>query len=478
MSSLWPPSPEAGCIPSHTVVERAGNSGPTSLLWGSRPDRWIAGGLDAQDEIGQFDMDWYYAIAWMALCAQVLFLYHAARNYRYALAKWKRRRPPAYRPPVTLIVPCKGLDVRLPANIASFLRQDYDNYRLLFVVEKETDPAYGELCRARESLRSGSKALDVQVLVAGPSTSCSQKIHNLLYALDRVTDDTEVLAFADSDVCVRQDWLARLVQPLRRAKHGAATGYRWFVPLKNNPATLAMSAMNASVAQLLGNSRLNQAWGGSMAVRVADFRRLNLPQLWRNTLSDDLSLTRAVKDAGMRVTFVPGCLVASFESTTWRGLCEFARRQFLITRVYSPGPWWAGFFSSLGSVAGLWGSAGLAVYAMVIGAEHVFLYVAVPVAFLIGHVLRAVLRQSMAMTILAECRAQLRLAAAADILGSWLWSLLLFVLILSSAFGRTIRWRGIRYKLLGPARTVVLTAAVHSEQSNGKTLGKPHCSTR
>jgi hypothetical protein len=28
--------------------------------------------------------------------------------------------------------------------------------------------------------------------------------------------------------------------------------------------------------------------------------------------------------------------------------------------------------------------------------------------------------------------------------------------MISSAFGRTIRWRGIRYKLISPTRTVIL----------------------
>ena len=47
-------------------------------------------------------------------------------------------------------------------------------------------------------------------------------------------------------------------------------------------------------------------------------------------------------------------------------------------------------------------------------------------------------------------------ACAADILFFWLWSLLLLLFIISSAFGRTITWRGIRYKLLGPTQTIVL----------------------
>jgi len=44
-----------------------------------------------------------------------------------------------------------------------------------------------------------------------------------------------------------------------------------------------------------------------------------------------------------------------------------------------------------------------------------------------------------------------------SIWGTLAWSWLLFFCILSSAFGRTITWRGIRYRLIGPDRTQILT---------------------
>ena len=193
-----------------------------------------------------------------------------------------------------------------------------------------------------------------------------------------------------------------------------------------------------------------------MAIRREDFRRLGIGEIWSQTLSDDLSLSRAVKRAGLRITFVPECLVASFESSTWRRLYEFGRRQFLITRVYTPGAWWLGFFGSLGSVLGLWGGLAAALYAGVFHAEHVVLYAAVPVIFFWGQIARAVLRQLAMTKTLSEHVPQLLPAIAADIFGCWLWSLVLFVLMLSSSVGRTIRWRGIRYKLVGPSQIQIL----------------------
>jgi cellulose synthase/poly-beta-1,6-N-acetylglucosamine synthase-like glycosyltransferase len=339
----------------------------------------------------------------------------------------------------------------------SLFNQDYEDYQLWFVVADKSDPAYDELCKLKEHLSADSKAQDVRIFIAGQGQSCSQKIHNQLYCYHRISDNIEVLAFADSDICVRSDWLSHLVYPLRQPKNGASTGYRWFVPQRNNLATLALSAVNAKVAQVLGNSRFNHAWGGSMAIRVDTFRKVGLDKIWARVLTDDLPLSCAVKKAGLKVAFVPACLVASYEYTTWPDLFEFGRRQFVITRVSAPRTWWFGFCISLYSVLGLWAGAALAIYAAMLAAKPLVFFVSVPLVFLAGQFTSAALRQRMIGRLLTKDLQRMKAAAAADILLSWLWSLLLLSLIISSAFGRTIVWRGIRYRLHGSAENLVVS---------------------
>ena len=401
-------------------------------------------------------MDWYVYVAWMLIVLQLLFSTLTLKNYLFALAKYRRNKR-HYTPRAALIIPCKNLDENFEQNIASFYRQDYGNYLLWFVVEDKADPAYEPLCRLKDKFGGGTNAMDVRVLVAGAGQECSQKIHNLLYAYHQVPGDVEVLAFADSDICVKPHWLYNLVYPLRLVEtRGATTGYRWFVPKTNNLATLALSAINAKIAQLMGNTPFNHTWGGSMAIRVQLFRELGIEKLWQKAVSDDFSLSCAVKDAHKKVEFVPGCLVATSESTTWAKLFEFGRRQFVITKVYAPQMWSFGLFSAVYSVFGLWGGASLAIYAGITQNPHICLFTAVPVLFFIVQLTRAILRQSMAGKLLAEDWPRLKIAAIADIALFWLWSLLMLVLILSSVFGRTIRWRGIHYKLISQTETIVL----------------------
>lgn len=397
----------------------------------------------------------YDHIARVAIFCQCFFIYQMIKNYRYAVRKAGIIRT-YYHPKTLLTVPCKGLDKGFEKNITSLFLLDYDGYYLNFVVEDESDAAYERLCSLKDKLAGESKAAEINILVAGIGNSCSQKIHNLLHSCKNAPENTEVFAFADSDACLKSNWLTGLVHQLRKKKSGASTGYRWFIPERNNLATLALSALNGKIAQMLGNTGFNQAWGGSMAIRTETFRELELDKAWENAISDDLCLSYMVKKAGLKVTFVPSCLVPSYEETTWPKLFEFARRQFLITRISSPGAWWFAVFSSCFAVLGLWGGAVAAIVAAATNQANIALYTTIPVVFFAGQLIRSILRQRMIAKILPDEAARLRKAAYADIFGNCLLSWVLLGCILSSAVGRTITWRGIRYKLISPTKTVKL----------------------
>lgn len=395
----------------------------------------------------------YDVLAGLLVATQALYIFQMVQNYRYALNKSSKKRD-AYKPVTLLTVPCKGIDKAFEKNISSLYNLDYDCYYLNFVVEDATDEAYEQLNLLKEKYGSTSKALDVRVLVAGFADSSSQKIHNLLHSCANAREDIEVFAFADSDACLDADWLQQLVHPLRKKRHGATTGYRWFVPSENNLASLVLSAINGKIAQMLGNTGFNQTWGGSMAIRVETFKELHLDELWATAVSDDLCLSSAVKKAGLKIVFVPACLVASYEHTTWPKLFEFARRQFLITRVSMPGVWVFAVFCSVYSLAGLWGGAVAAVCGAVTKQPHILFYISVPVLFFAGQLVRSVLRQKMIAKLLPADAENMKPAAVVDILGNCVWSWVLFGCILSSVFGRTITWRGVRYKMISGTKTI------------------------
>ncbi|MDD5135384.1 MAG: glycosyltransferase [Phycisphaerae bacterium] len=390
-----------------------------------------------------------YITAIIFILIQILFVFQVYHNCRYVLDKAARQRV-VYKPSVALILPCKGIDTAFDENISSFFKLDYNNYEIIFVTESAEDPAYERLGKLKEKFKGQTKAFSVRVLLSGISLNGSQKLHNMLYAVANISPNVEVLAFADSDACVRSDWINHIVYPLRQEKNGVSTGYRWYVPLKNNLATLALSAINARVTQFIGPTIFNKAWGGSMAVKVDVFRKLGIDEIWKNAASDDLTISRAVKRAKMLVAFVPACLVASFEQTNWPSFFEFARRQFLITRVTMPGSWLFALFCGTFGFLGFWGFAVLAFVTAMNSSGHWGIFLTASVVFFTGQAARAIMRQKMIFKLLASEAEKMRTAAIADCLGGPIWSLILLGCIISSAFGRTIKWRGIKYKLIGP----------------------------
>lgn len=272
-----------------------------------------------------------------------LSLQDGVRFLRYVR---KRRDAPLddYAPPAAVIVPCKGVGEGFDENIRRFLTQDYERYQLILVVASEKDPAFVRLETLLKSPPSGSSAMP-SLIVAGYSESRGEKVHNLLRGLAAVAPDTEVLAFADADARPGSDWLRALVAPLRDSSVTVSTGFRWYLPGVSFASQLR-AAWDTSIATLLGDHDHNFAWGGSMALRAAEFKRLQVAEkYWAHTVSDDYAVTRAAREARGRIRFEPRCLLASREDSSFAEFLRWANRQIIITRVYARPLWRLGLLA-------------------------------------------------------------------------------------------------------------------------------------
>lgn len=262
-------------------------------------------------------------------------------------ARLKRRLPAmlhsapqrADYPPASIILPCKGLDQGFVENIRAVLQQDYPDLQLLFVVANADDPAHGAIEGLLAADWNGCH--DVRLLVAGPADGRAQKLTNQLAAIAQVSDRSQVLIFIDSDCRPDPTFVRRLVAPLDNAAVGATTGYRWYHPPAPTLGAMLRSTWNAGALPFLVDERTAHAWGGAMAVRREVFERAGIASLWDKAVSDDLTLTAAVKKLGLRLQFVPSCIAVSYEASTVAETLEFTNRQSLISRVYLPPLWWS-----------------------------------------------------------------------------------------------------------------------------------------
>ncbi|MGH9375875.1 MAG: glycosyltransferase [Terriglobia bacterium] len=276
------------------------------------------------------------------------------------LVRRARHAPPGdYCPRAAVIVPCKGLDDDLRRNAAHFLRQDYPAYQLVFVVASPDDPAYRFLADLVASSQQGcERAPTANVIIAGQAPGNGEKVNNLLAGVSAVGAEAETLVFADIDIQPPADWLRALVAPLANPSVTVSTGFRWYLPGASF-ASRFRAAWDTAIASMFGDHDQNFAWGGSMAIRVDDFRRLRVAErYWQQTVSDDYALTRAVRDAGGAIHFASRCLMASRGEMSWREFTDWSNRQIVITRVYASDYWKKGLaFYSLYAITFVWGLA-------------------------------------------------------------------------------------------------------------------------
>ena len=238
---------------------------------------------------------------------------------------------------------CKGLEPGLERNLTTLTEFDHQNYETFFVLASESDPAYAIVKRVAASARTKAHV----VIVADKPEGCGEKVNNLRFAIEGLPPDFEFLAFADSDGRPGKSWLKKLVAPLADARVGATTTMRWLIPNRSNLATVLLAAWNAPIVTMLSEKGKNFCWGGGMAIRRDVFDKIGVAEDWKNSISDDYSMTRALQRANRPIMFLPECLTLSYVETDFPGLLEFTNRQILITRVYAQEMWAFGLATHL-----------------------------------------------------------------------------------------------------------------------------------
>ncbi|MGH9717426.1 MAG: glycosyltransferase [Candidatus Acidiferrales bacterium] len=360
-----------------------------------------------------------------------------------------------YAPVAAVICPCKGTEPGLEENLSALTRFDYANYEIYFSLATSLDPALKVIERVKAATQR-----PVHIVIAGPPQDCGEKVHNLRRAIESLPEKFEVVTFVDTDVRLSHNWLGKLIAPLQDARIGATTTYRWMIPSRRigegGFASAMASTWNGSVATLLGRPRENFCWGGGTAIRRKNFDDANVLEAWNGAVSDDFALTNALEAAGKSIVFCPECLAATLHPWTGSSLLEFTNRQILLTRVYSPKRWMMGMIAHVSYCVTLIYAAFVILTTMFTGDPWFnLLLIALVVPLLAA--MKGAIRTIAVGELLPEWKSQLNQ-------WSWVWTALAPVVpvlfswnFVVSLLSRRTRWRGIRYELVSPSVTRVLT---------------------
>ncbi len=228
----------------------------------------------------------------LLLCVTVAAVYYGVALVAGLLWFADRRKQRAlglgYTPPATVFKPVRGADAEAYENFASFCRQDYPDYQVIFGVRDEGDPAVPIIRR----LMNEFPDRDIELVISPYEIGYNAKVSNLqnMYAKAK----HEVLLIADSDIRVGPDYLRRVIAPIGQPHVGMVTClYRG-----TNAKTFAALLENIGISSTFGpevcSSRalegIKFALGSTIVVRRDHLERIGGFSSVADYLADDYLL--------------------------------------------------------------------------------------------------------------------------------------------------------------------------------------------
>src|SRR5277367_4063285 len=144
--------------------------------------------------------------------AAIPFVYYLVAMYCTACFVLKAKHHAApntdFLPPVSCLKPIKGLDIDAYENYASFCRQDYPEYEIVFCVDPG-DPALPLL----EKLIRDFPEQQIRLLFGSGRDAVNDKVARLV----RLTKEAkyDIFVITDGDVRVKPDYLRSVVAPFK-----------------------------------------------------------------------------------------------------------------------------------------------------------------------------------------------------------------------------------------------------------------------
>ena len=204
-----------------------------------------------------------------------------------------------FTPPLSLLIPVRGVDFAAAENFASFCRQDYPDYQIIFGCRAETDPVIPII----KKLQADFPNRKIDLIVSDFAIGTNAKVANLHNMYPHAAHD--YLLIVDSDIRVTADYLRRVVAPLQQAQVGMVTCLYRGKHAPSFAAQLENIGISANFGPEVMSSRALQgikfALGSTIVTRRAIFEQIGGFKAVADYLADDYWLGNFVAAQGWQV---------------------------------------------------------------------------------------------------------------------------------------------------------------------------------
>ena len=271
----------------------------------------------------------------LLLAAGPLVYYVLATLAAWRFFKRERARVlPDYTPSVSVLKPVRGVDFGSYENFASFCRQDYPDYEILFAVNDDADPALPVIRR----IIADFPERRIQLLVGAEYLGANRKVNKLARLASEAQH--EVLVLTDGDVRVGPRFLREVVAPLAERKVGAVTSFYRAIAEKNLGAEIeavgASSDFFAGVVMAEWMEGITFALGASIATTKEWLGKMGGFAAIAGTLADDYELGNRIAKAGGEVVLSREAVWTLYPAQTLRGFWDHQVRWARTVRLCRP----------------------------------------------------------------------------------------------------------------------------------------------
>ena len=338
--------------------------------------------------------------------------------------------PDGVLPPVVMIKPVRGLDHGARDNYLSFIHQDYPSFRILFTVDSSADPA---VTLIRDLEREFPDK--VELVVVSERTGQNRKMNKVAAVAREILSSSSYILVNDSDIRVPPSYLREIMRPmLADPKVGAVTCMQRGIPEGGFPSRLAALMLNSEaipqglVAYAL--LPLTYLYGPTMLFSAEALRSIGGFDAMKDYLADDYHLGRLIHEKGYRIVLSHLMVDARIRDESLSGVIAHEVR-------------WARTYSSLrplGYTLSIFSRPFLfCLLAVILGG------IGGSPAIAFGAVGLYVLHLALTSYLLREIVGH---SLSHKDLSLWISRELLSLYAYLMSFGRSILWRGYRYRIL------------------------------